>query len=129
MREIKFRGKKIDGEWYYGDLIKETREFNRTCDKVYILPYWATLNGPIFVDKETVGQYTGLKDTNGVEIYNGDITKGLNRLWEVVVVENVHYLNGCFMFGNYNAHEFLNKHQNIEVIGNIYENLELLEGE
>lgn len=77
------------------------------------------------LDTVTLMQYTGVKDVNGRGIYDGDITKGLNRLWEVEVVEKVHYWNGCFMFGNYNAHEFLNKHQHIEVIGNIYDNPQL----
>lgn len=137
MRETKFRGKKIDGDWYYGDLITETREFNRTCDKAYILPYWETLNGPIFVDKESVGQYTGLKDENGREIYDGDIIK----VWITKIINfvaMVDCLNGAFGIGSIPSgygyhHKFSSFHNNVgtsyEVIGNIYENPELLEGE
>ena len=134
MREIKFRGKKIDGDWYYGDLITETREFNRTCDKAYILPYWETLNGPIFVDKESVGQYTGLKDKNGREIYEGDITidgygtvtvienDGFQWLERIVRLRDRHISKEILIMTKANAFR-------CEVIGNIYENLELLEGE
>lgn len=93
-------------------------------------PFDLTQNPKYWADKLQDGEithYLNCKDVKGKEIYDGDLVQGFNRLWEVVVVENVHYWNGCYMFGNYNAHEFLNKHQHIEVIGNVYENKELLE--
>lgn len=74
-------------------------------------------------------QYTGLKDKNGKNIFRGDIVIGRNRRtdWKERN-EKVTFLNGCYMFGNWNAHEYFNGHAEIEVIGNIYENPELLEG-
>ena len=124
MREIKFRGiSQYSGKMVYGQLLRGDNNFSIVIDFGMI----STIQLEPIV-KGTQSQYTGLKDENGRGIYDGDIIKGLNRLWGVVVVENVHYWNGCYMFGNYNAHEFLNKHQHIEVIGNIYENKELLEG-
>ena len=64
---------------------------------------------------------TGLKDVNGVEVFKDDYVKAINRLHEDERVEKVTFLNGCFMFGNWNAHEFFNRHTHIEVVGNVFE--------
>lgn len=85
-------------------------------------------------------EYTGLKDrivrkdnSENKEIYRCDIIKALNRNYDCednkedcFQLFEVTYFQGCYMFGNWNAHEFFNKFMYIEVVGNIYENTELL---
>lgn len=97
MRDIKFRGKRVDnGEWVYGYYVKIS--VKKTKHFIYT-GYAETDCDEIFPDKvevitETVGQFTGLTDKNGNEIYEGDIlTTDIKRPYLIV-----EYRDGSFMF-------------------------------
>lgn len=146
MKDIKFRGLNKRGRWVYGEGV-----YTSKTGETYIIPlseiFGENITGSFEtirlnplrrrykVDPKSVGQYTGLKDVNNREIYEGDIVK-LKDFYYEDVIGIVKFGDGEFyvdcipqdnpysscIIGMASINE-----QEIEVIGNIYENPELLE--
>lgn len=119
MREIEFRGKTLQDEWIYGYIFKSQ------CGGYYIVDTNNDGDDGVevrmrLVVKETVGQYTGLKDKKDTKIFEGDIVR--NKVCDVF--GDVYFKAGCFCINGF----LLNCYNaEIEVIGNIYDNKELRE--
>jgi len=77
---------------------------------------------------ETIRKYTGQLDRSKTKIFEGDIVKAL-LYNETPMVFPITFRIGCFWYGNWNFCEFLDKFRDIKIIGNIYDNSELLEGD
>lgn len=121
MREIKFRGKSLDnGEWVYGDLI------HSGTDTIAILePGAPSLEIVTDVIPDTVGQFTGLHDKYGAEIYEGHIVRFDNHLQGVskVLFDSGQYTVESKNYSTALTYRIAN---HIVIIGNIHDNPELL---
>ncbi|MCR4602467.1 MAG: YopX family protein [Prevotella sp.] len=134
MRTIKFRGKDIKtNEWVYGDL-------HTLCDNVHIhtektrYPYAGKRS---FVVPETIGQFTGVYDKNGKEVYEGDIvdawSAGHHSTCNVIKYVAPKFFISLINKETGEAYDFwhlspnaFGKDELLEVIGNIHDNPDLL---
>jgi len=124
-----YRGKRKDnGEWVYGHYI--TPEVPRVKDAAYI----GYVYNVVEVIPETVGQCTGLLDKNGKAIYEGDVCRN-TRTKEIVSVK-WHGTMAGYVWSKrdkdgflYSFGELFRAHDKYEIIGNIHDNPEILEGE
>lgn len=134
MKEILFNGKRVDtGEWIFGGYAKCNNRNYILTDIDLICKEWVFKN--IEVIPETVRQYTGFADKNGKKIFKGDICKtyfeSYTHSWEEVGVVT----EFCGAYGIESAdgkhfRAFINESvytRSREVIGNKYDNPELLE--
>lgn len=147
MREILFRGKNYDGEWIEGFFVHQGR-----CYEIYHKDYEEFPSR--FIEPKTVGQYTGLTDKNGTKVFEGDIVAippNMSRKRTLGVVKfgdyktppyGVDKTNRGFYIRWYYENEAIEEmlrrdivfwfnysHVDISIIGNIYDNPELLEVE
>ena len=119
MKEIKFKGKTYQGKWIYGYCYKVKSIFDSNIFNWFIRNDYEKDE---MIIPETLSQYTGLKDKNGVEIYEGDRVKA--KFYGKEVNGEIGFSDGCFLLWN----SCISDNQlfiftDIEVIGNIYEDL------
>lgn len=140
MREILFRAKRIDnGEWVEGFYVNRF-DVNEEIEHLIFWRKSYTVWEYAKIDPETLCQYTGLKDKNGNRIWENDIVDASEEWWNacgpaghnspIIKVEWLEGLTGFDPFANYDCDcgVYIDA-SGCEVIGNIFDNPELLEGE
>ena len=128
MREIKFRGKRLDnGEWLYGSLLVSHFKDDKK-ERYFITQFSGNYTFEHEVNPATVGQFTGLKDKNGREIYEKDILFDESGVYAVVCYSMGTF---CVDFGEgFDLQYFTDGiHEICDVVGNIHDDPELLKTE
>lgn len=141
MRKFLFRGKTVgaNSKFVYGNLIYvegyccilERKEDLHPMDEPYLDGEIGWIDGKATpVRPETVGQFTGLHDKNGRKIFEGDVLKGHNSLHEDRLIHRVVYeTNGFYYMDEDDVTWHPDNINNVEIIGNIHDNPELMEEE
>lgn len=130
MREIEFRGKRLkDNKWIHGFYHNETSIVSPATNRKRTAHHIYRQDIDALVKPETVGQYTGVKDKNGRKIFEGDIVT--YNIQNDKHRSEVYYYDGGFCIKNSTIEGLcLVQHyqdMEVEVIGNIHDNPQLLE--
>ena len=151
-REIKFRGKRSNGRWVYGSLVMS--------ENIKPAIYYEECKGLVkqigwcYINSDSIGQYTGLKDKNGKEIYEGDVLRltvpdGSTRYFIVEWAtedrklmplsgfvhdgNNIRISGWCFNWNGYRLYPTVigdvPDNEVMEIVGNVTDNPELLKGD
>ena len=130
MRNIKFRGKTKQGKWLYGSLCQTKTIISILSEKDMETTPLDLLGVRIvenLVENDSIGQFTGMKDKKGDEIYEGDILRNSPRT--VTYIAEWYEKTGYWRAKHLSAlHDDVlhNICDQFEIIGNIYDNKELL---
>ena len=129
----KFRGRSVEAfseeEWKYGYLIEDEGYSFIINQVIEANEQYITIGSWCPVNPDTLGQSTGLKDKNGKEIFAGDIVKMAKDVYsEPTYYEVVRHRGGAYRLeSKQHGCELWLRHTDCKVVGNIYENKELLD--